>query len=69
MMSLRLALALTPAAQDNKRGEKTKYRTIEAQHQLDSSCSVNFSAIAGYLISGTSPVELLRAEGGAWERD
>ena len=34
MTSLRLALALTPAAQDDKRGEKTKYRTIEAQHQL-----------------------------------
>ena len=26
MTSLRLALALTPAAQDDKRGEKTKYR-------------------------------------------
>ena len=34
MRSLRLALALTPAAQDDKRGEKTKYVTIEAQHQL-----------------------------------
>ena len=27
MTSLRLALALTPAAQDDKRGEKNKYRT------------------------------------------
>ena len=34
MTSLRLALALTPAAHDDKSGEKTKYRTIEAQHQL-----------------------------------
>ena len=34
MTSLRLELALTPTAQDDKRGEKTKYRTIEAQHQL-----------------------------------
>ena len=53
MTSLRLALPLTPAAQDDKRGEKTKYSTIEALHQLDSSCSVNFSVIAGHLISGT----------------
>ena len=46
MTSLRLALVLTPAAQDDKRGEKNKYRR-------SSSCSVNFSVIAGYLIFGT----------------